>query len=224
MLYLVAIPIGNYDDITLRAIKVLRTCHSIAAEDTRRAGRLLTHLGISASLHALHEHNEQRMTAKLLPRLESGDNIAIISDAGTPCISDPGFRLVTAAIAAAVPVTAIPGASALLPALQLSGLATHAFLFRGFPPRKTGKLRSFLHNDRTSDATLIYYESPYRLATLVREALAAFGNRPAAIARELTKTHEEVIRAPLHELNARTAQGSRLLGECVLLIAGAGRR
>jgi 16S rRNA (cytidine1402-2'-O)-methyltransferase len=221
LLYLVALPIGNPDDITLRAIEVLKSVDLIASEDTRRTGRLLAHLGLKRPQVAVHEHNERRMEARLVELLREGQSIALVSDAGTPGISDPGFVLVRAAIREGLPVTALPGPTALIPALLLSGLPSHSFTFRGFPPRKPGRRKNFLAVDRDSPHTLIYYESPYRVAELVKAALEVFGDRPAALARELTKTYEEVRRGRLSELAAALeAEKGRPLGEFCLVIAG----
>ena len=221
MLYLVALPIGHPDDITLRAIEVLKSCDLVASEDKRRTGRLLARLGIERPMLAFHEHNERRVEGVLVERLKRGEAIALVTDAGTPGISDPGFVLVRAALREGLPVTVVPGPTALIPALLLSGLPTHSFTFRGFPPRKPGRRRNFLALDRDQPHTLIYYESPYRALALLEAALEVFGDRAAAFVRELTKTHEEVKRGRLSELIAalRAAKG-RPLGEICLVIAG----
>lgn len=223
LLYLVALPIGNLDDISLRAIEVLKSADLVASEDTRRTGRLLSHLGFKRPQLAFHEHNERRMEGLLVERLREGQNIALVSDAGTPGISDPGYVMVRAAIREGLPVTVVPGPAALIPALLLSGLPTHSFTFRGFPPRKPGRRKSFLAVDRDSPHTLVYYESPYRIAALLKDALEIFGDRPAALTRELTKTHEEVRRGCLSELSAALDESkSRPLGEFCLVVAGRG--
>jgi 16S rRNA (cytidine1402-2'-O)-methyltransferase len=223
LLYLVALPIGNPDDITLRAIEVLKRADLIASEDTRRTGRLLSQLGIKRPQIAFHEHNERRVEAVLVERLRAGETIALVTDAGTPGISDPGYVMVRAAIREGLDVTALPGPAALIPALLLSGLATHSFTFRGFPPRKPGRRKNFLAVDRDAPHTLIYYESPHRIVALLEAALEVFGDRRAAIARELTKIHEEVRRGLLSELIATlSAAKGRPLGEFCLVIAGKG--
>lgn len=221
LLYLVALPIGNLDDIGLRAIEVLKSVDLVASEDTRRTGRLLSHLGIKRPQIAFHEHNERRVEGLLVERLREGQKIALVSDAGTPGISDPGYVMVRAAIREGLSVTVVPGPTALIPALLLSGLPTHSFTFRGFPPRKSGRRKSFLAVDRESPHTLIYYESPYRIAALLKDALEIFGDRPAALTRELTKSHEEVRRGHLSELVAALDENEgRPLGEFCLVVAG----
>ncbi len=221
MLYLVATPIGNLGDISLRALEVLRSVDAIASEDTRKTGLLLKHFEIRKPQIAFHEHNEERAGERILAMLAEGQSVALVTDAGTPGISDPGFTLVRKAVAAEEAVTMVPGASALLMALVLSGLPVHSFTFRGFAPHKPGPRRRFLEIDRDSPHTLIFYESPYRVIAFVRSALEVYGDRQAALGRELTKLHEEVRRGTLSELLASLEQVEPR-GEFVVVIAGAG--
>ena len=221
-LYLVATPIGHLGDMTYRAVETLKTVDLIAAEDTRHTAKLLRHYGIGTKMVPFHAHNEARSVGGLIEAVRQGKSVAVVTDAGSPGISDPGYSAVRAAIEAGVPVTALPGPAALIPALTLSGLPAHAFTFRGFPPRKSGARARFLAADADLDTTLIYYESPYRIGKLVAAALEVFGDRPAALANDLTKLHERVDRLPLAALADRvTAPGFKPLGEYVLLIAGA---
>ena len=220
-LFLVATPIGHLQDITLRAIEVLKQVDLIACEDTRTSGVLLRHYGISTSRVAHHAHNEAESTASLLAELQNGSRIALISDAGTPLLSDPGGRLVEAAIAAGIRVTPIPGASALLSALTIAGLPSLPFYFAGFLPPKQQARRSAYAALIALPATLIFYESPKRLAASLADAALVLGNRQGAVARELTKIHEECRRESLRDLQV-FYENHPPRGECVLLIAGAG--
>jgi 16S rRNA (cytidine1402-2'-O)-methyltransferase len=220
MLYLVATPIGNLGDITLRALETLRSVDVIASEDTRRTGLLLKHFDIHKPQMAFKEHNEARAGERIMGLLAEGRSVALVTEAGTPGISDPGFTLVRRAIAAGIEFTAIPGPAALIPALVLSGLPVHSFTYRGFPPHKPGPRRRFLEVDRQAPHTLIYYESPYRLEAFLADALTVFGDRQAAIAHELTKLHESVARGALSELLAAVRQ-EKPRGEYVVVIAGA---
>jgi 16S rRNA (cytidine1402-2'-O)-methyltransferase len=220
MLYLVATPIGNMGDITLRALEVLRVVDVVASEDTRKTGLLLKRFDIRKSQIAFHEHNEDRAGERIMALLAEGQSVALVSCAGTPGISDPGYTLVRRAIAAGEEVTVIPGPTALAMALVLSGLAVHSFTFRGFPPHKPGPRRRFLEVDRDSPHTLIFYESPYRLAAFLRDALAVYGDRDAALARELTKIHETVQRGKLSALLAALEEAGPK-GEYVVVIGGA---
>lgn len=220
MLYLVATPIGNLDDITLRAIETLRAVDMIASEDTRKTGRLLAHFEIQGPQMAFHEYNEEKAGERIMDLLAQGQSVALVTNAGTPGISDPGYTLVRRAIAAGAEFTVIPGATAPIMALVLSGLPVHSFTFRGFPPRKGGPRRRFLAVDAASPHTLIFYESPYRVAAFLADALEVYGDRPAAIARELTKLHEEVLRGSLSQLLDRVKE-KPLKGEFVILIEGA---
>lgn len=219
MLYLVATPIGNLQDITLRALATLREVDYIASEDTRKTGLLLKHFEISKPQVAFHEHNEEQAGQRIEALLKRGNSVALVTDAGTPGIADPGFTLVRRSIAAGIEVTMIPGPTAFVMALVLSGLAVHSFTFRGFPPRKPGARRRFLEVDQHAPHTLIFYESPYRLEAFLRDALAVFGDREAALACELTKMFESVKRGKLSELLEEVSQG-KLRGEYIVVIAG----
>jgi 16S rRNA (cytidine1402-2'-O)-methyltransferase len=217
-LYLVATPIGNLGDITLRALETLKQVDFVASEDTRHTGVLLKHFEISKPQIAFHEHNERQAARHIIQLLEDGKSVALVTCAGMPGISDPGFVLVRDAIAAGIEITAIPGATAFVMALVLSGLPVHSFTFRGFPPNKPGKRRHFLEEDKDSAYTLIYYESPFRLRKLLEDALAVLGDRPAAVAKELTKIYESVRRGRLSELLATLEENPK--GEYVVLVAG----
>jgi 16S rRNA (cytidine1402-2'-O)-methyltransferase len=217
-LYLVATPIGNLGDITLRALDTLRQVDFVASEDTRHTGLLLKHFEISKPQIAFHEHNERQAAPRIIQLLEEGKSVAVVTSAGTPGISDPGFVLVREAVRAGIEVTALPGPAAFVMALVLSGLPVHSFTFRGFPPHKPGQRRHFLEADKDSPYTLIYYESPFRLRKLLQDALAVFGDRPAAIAKELTKLYESVRRGTLSELLANLEENPK--GEYVVLVAG----
>ncbi|MEZ4516759.1 MAG: 16S rRNA (cytidine(1402)-2'-O)-methyltransferase [Chloroflexota bacterium] len=189
-LYLVATPIGNLSDITLRALETLREVDLVASEDTRKTGLLLKHFEIKKPQIAFHEHNEDRAGQRIMDALLAGQSVAVVSDAGTPGVADPGYTLVRRAIDDDLPVTMIPGPSAVIMALVLSGLPSHSFTFRGFPPRKSGKRQTFLAVDATSPHTLVFYESPHWVHDLLADALEVFGDRPAALANELTKQFE----------------------------------
>ena len=219
MLFLVATPIGNLSDISLRALDTLRRVDYVASEDTRKTGVLLKHFDIKKPQISFHEHNKTRAAKRILGLLQHGKSIALVTNAGTPGISDPGFTLVRAAIEGGLEVTMIPGATAFVMALVLSGLPTHSFTFRGFPPRTSAKRRKFLAADRDSPHTLIYYESPHRLHRFLQDALEVLGDRPAALAKELTKVFESVKRGRLSELLAQLEEAPK--GEYVVVIAGA---
>jgi 16S rRNA (cytidine1402-2'-O)-methyltransferase len=221
MLYLVATPIGNLGDITLRALETLRSVDFVASEDTRTTGRLLKHFEISRPQLAFHEHNEDKAGERILGLLREGKSVALVTDAGTPGISDPGYSLVRKAIDAGEQVTMIPGPAGLIMAVVLSGLPLHSFTFRGFPPRKSGQRRRFLEVDLHSPHTLIFYESPFRLAAFLEDALAVYGDRPAALANDLTKFFEKVERGTLSQLHAQVAEESKLKGEYIVVIGGA---
>jgi 16S rRNA (cytidine1402-2'-O)-methyltransferase len=218
ILYLVATPIGNLSDITQRALDTLRQVHTVASEDTRHTGRLLKHFDISRPQISFHEHNKQKATQRLLALLEQGHAVALVADAGTPCISDPGFTLVRAAVEAGIKVTMIPGPTAFVMALALSGLPVHAFTFRGFAPRTSAKRRRFLAVDAKSPHTLIFYESPYRIRSFLADALAVFGDRRAVLAKELTKLFESVNRGQLSDL--LEGLEAKPKGEYVVVIEG----
>jgi 16S rRNA (cytidine1402-2'-O)-methyltransferase len=219
MLYLVATPIGNMSDITLRALETLRLVDYIASEDTRKTGILLKHFDIKKPQISFHEHNENRAAEKIISLLEKGKSVALVTNAGTPGISDPGFILVRSAIEAGIEVTMVPGSTAFVMGLVLSGLPTHSFTFRGFAPRTSSRRRRFLAVDKDSPQTLIFYESPYRLHGFLTDALEIFGDRRAALAKELTKMFESVMRGRLSELLAMLEPQPR--GEYVIIIAGA---
>src|SRR5690242_14159872 len=199
-LYLIATPIGNLEDITLRALRVLKEVSILACEDTRQTNKLLQHFQIDVPTISYHEHNERERTEQLLERLAAGESIGLVSDAGTPAISDPGFILVREAIAKGIPVVPIPGASALLSALVGSGLPTEEFLFIGFLPARSGQRRKRLTELATIRSTLVCYESPHRITETLAEAFEILGPRRAVIARELTKLHEQFHRGTLEEL------------------------
>jgi 16S rRNA (cytidine1402-2'-O)-methyltransferase len=220
MLYLVATPIGNLNDITLRALSTLREVDIIASEDTRKTGLLLKHFDISKPQLAFHEHNEQRAGQQLEDLLRQGKSVALVTNAGTPGISDPGYTLMRRAISANIDVTMIPGPTALIMALVLSGLSVHSFTFRGFPPRKSGPRRRFIEIDKESPHTLIFYESPYRLEAFLQDALEVLGDREAVIANDLTKMFELVQRGTITSLLQWVMQQSKLKGEFIALIAG----
>lgn len=219
MLYLVATPIGNLGDITLRALETLRAVDLVISEDTRKTGVLLNHFDIRKPQLAFHEHNEHKILEKLLTRLEHGEDIALVTDAGSPTVSDPGFLLVRAAHERGLPVTTLPGASAPIAALILSGLPAHAFTFRGFSPRKSSARRKFLALDADSPHTLIFFESPYRLKAFLADALEVFGDRPACVANDLTKKFETLYRGTLAEL-VETFEHEQIRGEYTVVIAG----
>lgn len=216
-LYLVATPIGNMGDITLRAIETLRAADVVACEDTRVTGRLLTRLGLHRPLLAYHDHNAERAGEELVRRLSQGAVVALVSDAGTPLVSDPGFRLVRACVEAGVAVTAVPGASAALTALQLSALPSDRFLFAGFLPNREQARRQALRELAQVPATLIFYESPNRLGAALADMAAVLGPRPAAMTRELTKLFEQVVRADLAQLADRYASET-VKGEVVIVV------
>ena len=218
MLYLVATPIGNLGDITLRALETLRAVDMVASEDTRKTGLLLKHFDIKKPQVSFYEHNEGKSGEKLMERLRAGEKVALVTNAGMPGISDPGFSLVRKAVAEGIEVTVIPGPTAFVMAAVLSDLPTHSFTFRGFLPRKPAGRRKMFLADRASPHTLIYYESPYRLKAALGDALEVFGDRRAALANDLTKMFERVDRGTLSEL-LRVCEPR---GEYVLVVAGAG--
>lgn len=221
-LYVVATPIGNLNDMTYRAVTVLQSADKILAEDTRHAAPLLKHYGIRASVMALHEFNERERVNEVVEMLEQGESLALISDAGTPLISDPGFRLVREAKKAGVEVVAIPGACAAVAALSVAGLPTDRFIFEGFLPPKDQAREKYLQGLVHEERTLIFYEAPRRLVATLQAMVDVFGgDRQAVVARELTKMHESVKLAPLSELLIHYEQTpEELRGEVVLLLAG----
>jgi 16S rRNA (cytidine1402-2'-O)-methyltransferase len=217
-LYLVATPIGNLADITHRAIQVLQHVSLIACEDTRHTQKLLQHYGIKTKTISYHEHNEQQRAAQLIDLLKQGSDVAVVSDAGTPSISDPGFRLVRAAIENEVPVVPVPGPSALISALVAAGLPTDEFFFAGFLPSKLHARRTRLTELKSVPGTLIFYEAPHRLSATLKDAHEILGEREAVVARELTKLHEEIRRGRLSELANHYANEDNARGEIVVLI------
>ena len=217
VLYLVATPIGNLEDITLRALRVLREADQIAAEDTRHTQKLLSHYEISRPLVSYHEHNEMTRAPELLIALEQGAKIALVSDAGMPLVSDPGHRLVALCVRHHIAVVPVPGASAALTALAASGLPNEEFLFVGFLPQRSGERRRALERLRIEDRTLILYEAPHRIAECVADAREILGDRPACLAREITKVHEEFRRGKLSEIE-ETLRERPAKGEITLLI------
>lgn len=217
-LYLVATPIGNLEDITLRALRVLKECDVVAAEDTRRSGQLLKHFSLSKPLLSYFQFNEAKRSEEIIERLRRGEKIALVTDAGTPGISDPGERVVKAAITAGFRVEAVPGACALVAGLTASGLPTEEFHFIGFLPHKSGQRRNKLESLKAFDGTLVLYESPYRIEKLLGELNEVFPERQIVLARELTKKFEEFLRGKPAELLELTKQRS-LKGEFVVMIA-----
>jgi 16S rRNA (cytidine1402-2'-O)-methyltransferase len=223
-LFIVATPIGNLADLSPRGLDTLRKVAAICAEDTRHTRQLLSHYGVEQSLIALHEHNEADVAERIVARLQSGDSLALVSDAGTPLVSDPGFRLVAAARAAGIKISPIPGPCALVAALSAAGLPSDRFAFEGFLPAKAGARRERLQRLAAEPRTLIFYESSHRIEDTLADAVAAFGpERPAAIARELTKLFETILDGTLAALQSRVAaDADQRKGEFVLLIQGAG--
>ena len=221
-LYVVATPIGNLDDISARALTILRSVALIAAEDTRHSARLMQHFGIGTPLAACHEHNERDQGGRFLARLLAGDDVALISDAGTPLISDPGYHLVRQARAAGIAVVPVPGACALIAALSAAGLPSDRFIFEGFLPAKAAGRRARLEQVKEEPRTLIFYEAPHRILECLQDMQSVFGDqRLALLARELTKTFETLKGMPLAELAAWVAADSnQQRGECVVLVAG----
>lgn len=217
-LYLVATPIGNLADITHRALQVLRDVELIACEDTRHTRKLLQHYGVTTKTVSYHEHNEQQRAAELIDLLRQGSDVAVVSDAGTPSISDPGFRLVRAAIENEIAVVPVPGPSALISALIAAGLPTDEFFFAGFLPAKSNARRARLNELRSVPGTLIFYEAPHRLAATLKDAYEILGEREAVVARELTKLHEEIRRGRLSQLTADYTEKTDVRGEIVVLI------
>ena len=217
-LYLVATPIGNLADITHRALQILKDVDLIACEDTRHTHKLLNHYGINTKTISYHEHNEQQRATDLIERMKEGTNIAVVSDAGTPSISDPGFRLVRAAIENEIQIVPVPGPSAVITALIAAGIPTDEFFFAGFLPSRSNARRARLAELQSVPGTLIFYESPHRLAESLKDAYEILGEREAVVARELTKLHEEIRRGRLSELAADYADMKEVRGEIVVVI------
>lgn len=220
-LFVVATPIGNLGDVSSRCVEVLKSVEAIAAEDTRRTRKLLSHFSIRTPLVAYHDHNEDRATASILSRLDGGSDVALVSDAGTPLVSDPGYRLVSACAERGLEVVPVPGPTALIAALSVSALPPHPFHFAGYLPRKPGARRKRLEALGELGCTLIFYESPHRAAAALRDMRDVLGDRRAVVARELTKAHEEILRGGLTELAELAAQRT-FKGEIVLLVGGGG--
>jgi 16S rRNA (cytidine1402-2'-O)-methyltransferase len=216
-LFLVATPIGNLEDITLRALRVLRSADLVAAEDTRHTAKLLTHYDIRTRTTSLHEHNEHEKVPALVNRLLAGAAIALVTDAGTPSVSDPGYRLAAAAIAAGVRVEAVPGASAVLAALVGSGLPTDAFVFAGFPPPKSNPRQAWFAALAPERRTIVFFEAPHRIVATLGDALRTLGDRRAAVGRELTKLHENWVRGPISEVLGRLGDPR---GEYTVVLSG----
>ena len=219
-LYIVATPLGNLEDITLRAIRVLKEVTVIACEDTRRTVKILNRYEIRTPLFIFHEYNKVRAGASILRRLRDGESVALVSDAGTPAISDPGFELVRETIGAGVHIEVVPGPSALVAALVVSGLPTDHFTFEGFLPVRREKRRKAMEVLASETRTMIFYESPQRLAAFLRDAEEMFGDRRACVVRELTKIHEEILRGTIPELCAEISRRESVLGEITLVIGG----
>jgi 16S rRNA (cytidine1402-2'-O)-methyltransferase len=223
-LFIVAVPIGNPDDISLRALATLKRVAVVAAEDTRHFATLARHHGIATRAVSYHDHNEESRTRELIERLRAGEDVALVSDAGTPLVSDPGYRLVRAAIEAGIEVTVVPGASAPIAALVGSGLPPHPHRFIGFLPRAAAARRATFESAAGDEATLVAFEAPHRLTDALRDALAVLGDRPACLARNLTKPHERWQRGPLSELLGQLETEDAVRGECTIVIGGADAR
>jgi 16S rRNA (cytidine1402-2'-O)-methyltransferase len=220
-LFIVSTPIGNLEDITLRAVRVLGEVSLIACEDTRHTRKLLDHLGIVTPATSYHEHNEVSKAEELVGKLQAGSDVALVSDAGTPLISDPGYRIVAAAVGAGIPVVPIPGPSAILGALTAAGLPTDSFRFGGFLPPKSAQRRKLLEDLATESATLVFYEAPHRILDALEDVEAVLGPRQVVLARELTKLHEEFLRGTASEVRAELAGRPAVKGEMTLLIGKA---
>jgi 16S rRNA (cytidine1402-2'-O)-methyltransferase len=219
-LFVVATPIGNLEDITLRALRILKEVDLIAAEDTRHTRKLLAHYAISTRLVSYHDHNKESRAPELIEKLKGNWDIALVSDAGTPAISDPGYFLIGKAKEGGITVVSVPGACAAVAALSISGLPSDRFLFVGFLARKKKKRTEVLQGLKSKGMTLIFYESPHRLLRTLADLVSVVGDRSAVVARELTKYHEEVIRGSLSEILATLSDRDRIRGECTLLVEG----
>ncbi|MEN6370488.1 MAG: 16S rRNA (cytidine(1402)-2'-O)-methyltransferase [Armatimonadota bacterium] len=220
-LYIVATPIGNLEDISLRALRVLKEAALIAAEDTRVTRKLLSHYDIHTPMTAYHQHSKGKRSEEIIERLKSGEDVALVSDAGTPGVSDPGHELIALAIEEGIAITSVPGPTAMVTALVISGLPTAHFAFDGFPPRKESERKAFFRGIKPDPRTIILYESPLRLLSTLKSALAELGDRRAAVVREATKMFEEVFRGTLSETIARFTE-RKAKGEIVIVIEGAG--
>ncbi|MFQ5579169.1 MAG: 16S rRNA (cytidine(1402)-2'-O)-methyltransferase [Nitrospiria bacterium] len=222
-LYVVATPIGNLEDITYRAVRILREVAIVAAEDTRHTQRLLGRYDINSLLTSYHDFNKEAKTPVLISRMQEGDSVAIVSDAGTPTISDPGYYLIRAAVLSDIPVSPIPGPSSAIAALSASGLPTDRFAFEGFLPRKKGKRSTRLKSLRADPRTLIFFESPYRTRALLEEMGLIFGDRLVSVGRELTKVYEEMIYGTISEVIKKIGT-KKLKGEITILVEGDHRK
>jgi len=218
-LYIVSTPIGNLEDITLRALRILKEVDLIAAEDTRHTGLLLRHFGIQTPLTSYFQGNESKKKEFILSKLRQGHRVALVSDAGTPGISDPGFRLIQTAIGNQIPIVPIPGPSAVIAALSVSGLPTDAFLFKGFFPHKSKKRKDVLNELKEVRETLVFYESPHRILETLKDILEILGDREMVLTRELTKVYEEILRGKVSEIQTQIGQ-RQLKGEITLVISG----
>lgn len=218
-LFIVSTPIGNLSDMTYRAVDTLKAVAAIACEDTRHSRKLLDHYGISKPLVSLYEHNEAERTVELIGRMRGGESVALISDAGTPLVSDPGFRLVKAALEAGIRVTPVPGASAVMAALAAAGMATDEFHFAGFLPRKEGERRRRLEELSATRGTLVLYEAPHRILFVLSEIAGVMGDPEVCAARELTKLHEEFLRGRASEVEAELRRRGEVKGEFTVLVA-----
>ena len=223
ILYVIATPIGNLEDITLRALAILKQVDLIAAEDTRHTRILLAHYQIQTPLTSYHEHNEQSRAPLLIERLQRGENLALVTDAGTPAISDPGYRLIAGAIGAGIRIVPVPGPSALLAALSASGMPTDRFVFEGFLPSKRSDRQKKLESLRDEPRTLVFYEAPHRLHESLADMRRIFGEREIAVGRELTKLHEEFVRGSLDDVNFELSR-RELKGEITIVVRGASGR
>lgn len=219
MLYLIATPIGNLGDITFRAVDTLKKVDTIACEDTRKTSILLKHYDIKKPLISFHEYNENKVRGRIIAQLKDNRDVALVSDAGTPVISDPGYTLVRDALNENIEITTIPGATAFVNAVILSGLPTHSFLFKGFPPHKQGRRQNFIKADKELEYTLVYYESPYRITKFIKDAIEVLGDRRCAVANDLTKMYENVTRGTLSEV-LKEIEASKMKGEYVVVIEG----
>ncbi len=224
ILYVVATPIGNMADITLRAIQTLKDVDFIAAEDTRHTRRLLMHYAIPNSMISLHEHNENQRSGTLVKHLKRGESIALVSDAGTPTLSDPGYRLIKEVIAAGIRVVPIPGASAVQASLCASGLPTDAYVFMGFLPRKEGKRQKILKSLANEDKTMVFFESPRRISVLINDLMETLGDRQGVLSREMTKRYEEFVRGNLTDILDVLAGRPEIKGECTLVVKGGAKQ
>lgn len=223
-LIVVATPIGNLEDLSSRAAQTLREVDLVACEDTRRTGRLLAHLGAKRPLLSFHEHNERQRVPKLIEAMQGGSDVALVSDAGTPLLSDPGYVLIRECLEQGLEVCHLPGPSAVVTALVQSGLPPYPFTFAGFPPPKSGKRRRFFGRFADLDHTLILFESPHRILASLDDLLAVLGDRPAAVGRELTKLHEETLRGRLSEIRHDLGERTAIKGELTLVIGAADRK